>query len=240
MQVSTSVQRWIVVLAAVAIVLFGGVVTLAQASDPIVRYFGFSGDVTIDGVPVEPGTVIVAMVDDEEVGRTTVNQAGAWILDVVMSDLNPDSCAVTFVVDGLRAPEEWPEEGFCGELRLRLALFTDGQERDSASRSTASPGENNQVEAESSSPGEADGENGSLASAEQDDGDQMSADDEGSGDADESRQIVRPSAPSTGTGGVLEHQESTNWPRAVAITALLTFGAALVALLMGRRTNNTH
>ena len=152
MQVSTSVQRWIVVLTALTIVLIGGVVTSAQASDPIVRYFGFSGDVTIDGVPVEPGTVIVAMVDDEEVGRTTVNQAGAWILDVVMSDLNPDSCAVTFVVDGLRAPEEWPEEGFCGELRLRLALFTDGQERDSASRSTASPGENNQVEAESSRP----------------------------------------------------------------------------------------
>ena len=89
MQVSTSVQRWIVVLAAVAIVLFGGVVTLAQASDPIVRYFGFSGDVTIDGGPVEPGTVIVAMVDDEEVGRTTVNQAGAWILDVVIVGPEP-------------------------------------------------------------------------------------------------------------------------------------------------------
>ena len=111
MQVSTSVQRWIAVLMALTIVLIGGVVTSAQTSDPIVRFFGFSGDVTIDGGPVEPGTVIVAMVGDEEVGRTTVNQAGAWILDVNSADLPGDSCGVTFVVDGLRAPEEWGLRG---------------------------------------------------------------------------------------------------------------------------------
>lgn len=235
MQVSTSVQRWIAVLMALTIVLIGGVVTSAQTSDPIVRFFGFSGDVTIDGAPVEPGTAVVAMVGDEEVGRTTVNLAGAWVLDVNSADLPADACGVTFVVDDLRAPEEWD----CGEPRLRIALVRDGQERDSSGSSTGSPGESDQADSATSDADEADGENGSPAIAEQDDGDQMSADDEGDEDADESRQIIRPSAPSTGTGGVLEDQHSTNWPRAVAITALLTFGAALVALLMGRRTNNT-
>lgn len=235
MQVATGVQRWIVVLTAVAIVLFGGVVTLAQSSDPVVRFFGFSGDVTINGEPVGPGTTIAAVVDDEEIGRTTVNQAGAWILDVNSADLSPDSCSVTFVVDGLRAPDEWD----CGELRVRIALAREGQEPDS-SGSPDSPAEDEQDDAVSSQPAESNGESGSQAGAEQDDGDELSTERDGDNQVEQSQRIVRPGAPSTGTGGVLDTQESTNWPRAVAITAILTFGVALIALLMGGRTNSTQ
>lgn len=235
MQVATGVQRWIVVLTAVTIVLFGGVVTSAQSSDPIVRFFGFSGDVTINGEPIGPGTTIAAMVGDEEIGSTTVNQAGAWILDLNLPDLDPDSCAVTFVVDGLRAPDEWD----CGELRVRLALVREGQEPDS-SDSPDSQGESEQDDAVSSQPADSSGESGSQASAEQDDGDELSTERDGDKRVEQSQRIVRPGAPSTGTGGVLDAQESTNWPRAVAITALLTFGVALIALLMGGRTNSTQ
>ena len=235
MHVATGVQRWIVVLTAVTIVLFGGVVTSAQASDPIVRFFGFSGDVTINGEPVGPGTTIAAVVGDEEIGSTTVNQAGAWILDLILSDLDPASCSVAFVVDGLRAPGEW----HCGEPRVRIARVREGQEPDS-SDTTASQEEGAQDDAVSSQPADANGEGGSQAGAEQDGGDASSTEHDGDKRVEQSREIVRPGAPSTGTGGVLDTQESTNWPRAVAITALLTFGVALIALLMGGRTNSTQ
>ena len=235
MQVAAGFRRWIVVLTAVTLVLFGGVVASAQSSDPIVRFFGFSGDITINGEPVGPGTTIAAMVGDEEVGSTTVNQAGAWILDINLSDLSPDSCTVTFVVDELRAPDEW----HCGEPRLRIALVREGQEPDSGS-SPVSQAVSEQDDSMSSQTADASGESGSQASAEQDDADESATETEEDTGVEQSRNIVRPGAPSTGTGGVLEAQESTNWPRAVAITALLTFGIALVALLMGGRTNSSQ
>ncbi|MXV80482.1 MAG: hypothetical protein F4X58_00695 [Chloroflexi bacterium] len=235
MQVAAGVRRWMVVLTAVTLVLFGGVVTTAQSSDPIVRFFGFSGDVTINGEPVGPGTVIAAMVGDEEIGSTTVNQAGAWILDLILSDLDPDSCSVAFVVDGLRAPEEW----HCGEPRVRIALVREGQDGDSSSASDSLE-ESEEDESVESQPDDANGENGSQLSTEQDDGDEVSTESDGDKRVEQSQKIVRPGAPSTGTGGVLDAEESTNWPRAVAITALLTFGIALVALLMGGRTNSSQ
>lgn len=234
MQVAAGARRWIVALTAVTIVLFG-VVASAQSSDPIVRFFGFSGDVTIDGAPVEPGTVIVAMFGDEEIGRTTVNQAGAWILDITLADLPADDCGVTFVVDGLLAPDKWD----CGEVRLRIALVRDGKERDSG-QSPVAQAESEQDDTGSAQPADASGESSSQSSAERDDADEVSTERDGDKQVEQSQKIVRPRAPSTGTGGVLDSEESTNWPRAVAITALLTFGIALIALLMGGRTNSTQ
>jgi len=235
MQVAAVVRRWIVVLTPVSLVLFGGIVASAQSSDPIVRFFGFSGDVTINGEPVGPGTTIAAMVGDEEIGSTAVNQAGAWILDIYVSDLSPDSCTMALVVDGLRAPEEW----HCGEARVRLALVRDGQDGDSSS-APDSLEESEEDETVQSQPADANGESGSQASAEQDDADESTTEAGEDTGVEQSQNIVRPGAPSTGTGGVLHAEESTNWPRAVAITALLTFGIALVALLMGGRTNSSQ
>ncbi|MDE2988524.1 MAG: hypothetical protein OXT70_10835 [Chloroflexota bacterium] len=234
MQVAAGVRRWIVVLTAVTIVLFG-VVASAQSSDPIVRFFGFSGDVTIDGEPVGPGTVIAATVGDEEIGSTTVNQAGAWILDIFVRDLSPDSCTMALVVDGLRAPEEW----HCGEARVRLALVRDGQDAVSSS-APDSLEESEEDETVQSQPADASRESGSQGSAEQDDADESITEAGEDTGVEQQRNIVRPGSPSTGTGGVLDGEESTNWPRAVAITALLTFGIALVALLMGGRTNSSQ
>lgn len=226
MQVATGRRRWVVVLAALTIVLLGGAVTSAQASDPIVRFFGFSGDVTIDGEPVEAGAEIAAMVGDQEVGRTTVNQAGAWILDVNSEDLSGDPCLVTFVVDGLRAPEGWD----CGELRLRLSLYSNGQSRDS-STTPDSQADADSDDAESSEPDDDTAQDGSQTAAGAEDDNES---------AEQAQEIVRPTAPRTGTGGMLDAENTTNWPRAAAITALLTCGIAVMALLMSRRTNSAE
>lgn len=228
MRVASGRRQWLALLAVVSVALFGGAFASAQASDPGFRFFGFRGDVTIDGEAVAPGTEIVAMVGDEEVGRTKVNQSGAWILDVSKSDLDEDSCGVTFIVDGLRAPEEWD----CSNLRLRLALFSNGEQRDSTVQVDAQAGEAEDDAPESSGQGDADEADSTAAGAEQ-----ASSDDDSDGTAQQERQIVRPAAPRTGTGGVLNDDESTNWPRAAAITALVTLGVAVVALLMGWRSD---
>ncbi len=228
MRVASGRRQWLALLAVVSVVLFGGVFASAQASDPVFRFFGFKGDVTIDGEPVAPGTEIVAIVNDEEVGRSTVNQSGAWILDVSRSDIDEASCGVTFVVDGLSAPEKWD----CSNLRLRLALFSDGEQRDSTKQADAQAVEAEGDVPESSGRDDADGATSPVATAEQ-----ASSDDDSDETAQQAQSIVRPAAPRTGTGGVLDADESTNWPRAAAITALVTLGVAVVALLMGWRSD---
>ena len=52
------------------------------------------------------------------------------------------------------------------------------------------------------------------------------------------REIVRPAPPSTGTGGVLAAEQSTNWPRAAAITALLMLAISVLALAISWRTDS--
>jgi hypothetical protein len=228
MGVASGRRQWLALLAVVSVVLFGDVFASAQASDPVFRFFGFKGDVTIDGEPLAPGTEIVAIVNDEEVGRATVNQSGAWILDVSRSDLDEASCGVTFVVDGLSAPEKWD----CSNLRLRLALFSDGEQRDSAELIDEQAGEGEQDATKSGEEGDANDATGAASDAEL-----TSSDDDSDETAQQEQGIVRPAAPRTGTGGVLDADESTNWPRAAAITALVTLGVAVVALLMGWRSD---
>ena len=233
MQVAAAARRWIVVWSALTIVLIGGVLTSVQASDPILRFFGFSGDITIDGEAVGPGTVIAAMVGDEEIASTTVNQAGAWILDVNSADLNGDSCGVTFAIDGLRAPQEWD----CGELRLRLALVSEGGT--AASSESAVSADQDEQDDPGVDESAAESGDGSSQPTGASSGDGAVSSDEDDGQAtEESQRIVRPAAPRTGTGGALDAAESTNWPRAAAITALLMFGVAVLALLMSGRTNS--
>ena len=240
MQVATGRRRWMTVLAALSVVLCIGILSSAQASDPIVRFFGFKGDVTIDGAPVGSGTVIMAMVGEKEVGSTTVNQAGAWMLDVNSSDLRPDACGVTFVVDGVRAPDEWD----CAELRVQLALLSAGQERDSGSSPESEDGgersEPDSGEPDSGEPAEESATDGSPETAEDDAGDEMEAEDSAEESDEPTETIVRPAAPGTGTGGALDDGDSTNWPLAAAITALMTFGVAVMALLLSRRTNSAN
>lgn len=228
MQVASGRRRWIAVLAVVSGVLFAGVFVSVQATDPVVRFFGFMGDVTIDGEPVQPGTRIVAMVDDIEVGSAKVNQSGAWILDVSTADLGGDPCAVTFVVDGLRAPEEWD----CSKLRLRLALVSEGKQPDAAGQADASPEDGDAPEPDESD--DQSGDSGAIAADEQ-----TSSADEPAETTRQDQNIVRPASPRTGTGGVLGAEASTNWPRAAAITALVTLGVAMLALLVSRRSDGT-
>ena len=80
------------------------------------RFFGFAGDLTVDGEPLQPGEVVVARVDGVEVGRAEVNAAGAWVLDVNSDQFEEASCNIVFEVNGLQGRQSGDD---CS-LRVRL------------------------------------------------------------------------------------------------------------------------
>ena len=206
-----------------------------SAQDPeIHRFFGFLGDVTIDGEPVGPGSTIAALVDDEVVGETVVNAAGAWILDVNAEMFDGGDCNLTFVVNDLRADTAWET---C-DMRVRLALISPAAQApaDSAAETTeASDAESSEADQSGASSVDSTsgaGSDGAVDKMEEE------MEEEGDGDTlDESEAYVRPTTPLTGTGGVCDEGGSTSWPRTAAITAALTIVAALAALLISRRTD---
>lgn len=193
--VAPSSRRLVAAVAALLIVLIGWSAVGAQDA-PMYRFFGFAGDVTVDGEPIAPGTVIAASINGEEVGRSEVNAAGAWVLDVDSDDFDEATCNIVFEVEGLRARQ--PSDN-CS-LRVRLAFSSD----------------------EPTGAGVAD--------------DAGSVDDE---ELTQAGPVVRPEPPRTGSGGLAEDGAAGGWPRTAAITAVLTLGAALVALLISRRSDNT-
>ncbi len=233
MQVASGWRRSAVVLTALLVVLAAGVSVTAQ-DNPIHRFFAFSGDITIDGEPLQPGAEIVAVQDGNEIGRATVNPAGAWIMDIDAALLDGGPCDVTFIIEGLQTDQDWDT---CS-LRVRLTLFSPPGATDSGSERENSQGGSGG----GSAPG---GENeqhadGAVAADpnDTDPNDTLRDGDEADSQSSQGQQIVRPAAPRTGTGGVLASEASTNWPRAAAITALLTLAIASVALLMSRRTDS--
>ena len=219
MQLARGWRRLAVVSATLTLALLGIVSVGAQDSNTH-RFFGFSGDVTIDDQPLAEGAEIVAMVDDVEIGRAKVNRAGAWILDVSTNDLKDSPCNVTFVFDGYRVDPGWD---VC-ELRVRLAVTTpDGAQAQQTEDSSDASADADEREAQ----------------AAQTDGAQLTSDDDDTepGSSQE-REIVRPAPPATGTGGVLAAEQSTNWPRAAAITALLMLAISVLALVISWRTDS--
>ncbi|MXX30858.1 MAG: hypothetical protein F4Y69_00470 [Chloroflexi bacterium] len=118
--IARSARRLIAVGLASLIVLTGWTSISGQDAS-MYRFFGFAGDVTIDGDPLEPGAVIVASVDGVEVGRAEVNAAGAFVLDVNSDDFDEATCNIVFEVNGLRGRQSGDD---CS-LRLRLALSSD-------------------------------------------------------------------------------------------------------------------
>ena len=228
MQVASGWRRSAVVLTALLVVLAAGVSVSAQ-DNPIHRFFSFSGDITIDGEPLLPGAEIVAVQDGNEIGRATVNPAGAWIMDIDAALLDGGPCDVTFIIEGLQTDQDWDT---CS-LRVRLTLFSPPGATDSGSGRETSPGRSG---GGSASGGENEQHTDGAVAA--DPNDTLGDGDEGDSQSSQGQQIVRPAAPRTGTGGVLDSEGSTNWPRAAAITALLTLAIASVALLMSRRTDS--
>lgn len=230
MQVAMAWRRVAAALVALLILAVGW--SSIGAQDPEVhRFFGFLGDVTIDGEPVGPGSTIAALVDDEVVGETVVNAAGAWILDINAEVFNGGNCNVTFVVNDLQAETAWET---C-TMRVRLALVSpDGQaatdsESDSPERAAADQSDDSSTDA--------------LADAESDaaeDGMEEAMEEESdNGSLVQSEELVRPNTPRTGTGGIHDEGDSANWARTAAVTAALTLIAALAALLISRRTDST-
>ncbi len=185
----------LVIAAVVALlILLAGWTSVTAQDAPRYRFFGFSGDVTVDGEPIATGTVIVAIINGNEVGRADVNAAGAWVLDLNSDDFDQETCNVVFEVDGLRGRHSADD---CS-LRVRLALSSD------------------------------DPSGGAGL-----DGEESVDDDE----LTQAGPVVRPVPPSTGSGGLAENSAGSNWSRTLAITALLTLGAALAALLLSRRSD---
>lgn len=191
------------------------------------RFFGFSGDVTIDDQALEAGDEIVAMADGREIGRTTVNRAGAWILDVNSGDFTVSPCNVSFVVEGLSVDPQWDS---C-KLRVRLALSSPaGAESDeqSMSESGDSAMSDNETSEQAADEMESD-ESEDQLEAEQSETEPSAADE---------REIVRPAPPRTGTGGAAAASEAADWVQAAALTALLMFVIAVAAMLLSSRTDS--
>ena len=230
MQVATGRRRLMVVLTAVSLAVLSALVVTLTASaqeSSTHRFFGFSGDVTIDGEPLLQGDEIVGFKNGVEIGRSTVNSAGAWILDVDASLLATSPCEVTFVIRGLSADQSWDT---C-PLRVRLALVRPSGSADSGTQSA------NGAAGRAADDGSSTSSEGATDALEADESDSLAGDDEQDAQALQEREIVRPAAPRTGTGGALGVGEETNWPRAAAVTALLIFAAAVVALLFARRSD---
>lgn len=189
------------------------------------RFFGFLGDITVDGEPVGPGSTIAAKVDGVIADIAVVNAAGAWILDLDSDLFEDGNCNITFVVNELEADTPWET---C-TMRVRLALVSpggqtgaepDSEESDSLTDAGSGDSDSDSVEG------------GSEA-------EQAGGDEDGKQPMAQAGEIVRPEPPSTGTGGVLEANGGTDWVRAVAVTAMLTLLAAAAALLISRRSDGT-
>ncbi len=193
-------------LAAVALIALVGASIAGAQEPPQYRFFGFAGDVTIDGQPIPPGVVIAATIDGVEVARAEVNAAGAWVLGIASADFDADSCNLIFEVDGLQAMHSADD---CSS-RVRLALSSD--DADLGEDLGGADDVDSAVAAEESSP---------------------SSEDE----LNQASSFVRPAPPRTGGGGLVESQSSAVWPRAAALTALLTLAVAVAALLLSRRSD---
>jgi len=113
--------RRLFVAGLVTLIALAGWTTLSAQDASMYRFFGFAGDVTIDGEPLEPGAVIVASVEGAEVGRAEVNAAGAFVLDVDSDDFDEATCNIVFEVNGLQGRQSGDD---CS-LRLRLVLSSD-------------------------------------------------------------------------------------------------------------------
>ena len=231
MQVASGWRWSAVVLTTLLVVLVAGVSVTAQ-DNPVHRFFGFSVDITVDGEPLRPGDEIVALKDGNEIGRAAVNPAGAWIMDVDATLFNGGPCNVTFIIEGLQTDQEWDT---C-PLRVRLTLFSPPGSTASGSGSDSN---SNSAVGGANKPGSSTSANETEQAADgAAAGDSIEEDDEAEAQSSQARQIVRPAAPRTGIGGILDSEEAANWPRAAAITALLTLTVALVALLISRRTDS--
>ncbi len=243
-----------------AIVLCAAVISLnsadAQDSPPPHRFFGFAGDVTIDGVALTEGTVIVAMIDGAEASRGTVSSTGSWFLDIPISDKKENPCNVSLVIGGIAVQGTWDK---C-PMRVQLALSsppdddadllengssddmmedTDSMADEDDSDNMQEDGSDDMLEDESEDMMEDDSDD-----MMEDESDSMESDDEMMEDDedvmmedDEQTEAVTPTVPGTGTGGLLSNDDTNRWPVAVAITALLTFGVAALSLLISRRTD---
>ncbi len=228
MQVAMARRRLAAVLVALSIVAVGW--SSVGAQDPEVhRFFGFLGDITIDGEPVGPGSTIAALVDGEVVADTVVNSAGAWILDVETEVFGGGDCNLTFVVNDLQAEEAWDT---C-TMRVRLALMSP------AGSTATEPESDAPVSASADQPDDSSGE--SAAETESDVGrdevEEDIAEEEDAAAPAQAEELVRPRTPLTGSGGIFEEVGSGDWARAAAVTAALTLIAALAALLISRRTD---
>ena len=112
-------------IAALILMLAIGVVV---ADGPVMPCF-FYGGVTINGLAAQPGTVIVAKINGEIRGTTTVTTAGQYgninALMVSHADGDPDHAVITFFVNSVQAPQTAVfTEGASTQLDLSSTVVT--------------------------------------------------------------------------------------------------------------------
>ena len=202
MQVTTG-RRWFVVLALVGAALLASTIASAQDPEDVHRFFGFQGDITIDGQSIGVGAEIVAMVGSEEIGRTAVNPANSWIIDVDAAHIE-SPCPVSFVVDGVRVDPDWE---YCpSRVRLELGSSTEEAavsevESEQATDDASEAEEDTLAADDEEDVMEAGDENDSLKDA--DENGEMEAVDEDGGSTSEQAVTTPAAAPQTGSGGLL-------------------------------------
>jgi len=195
--------------AALTALLIGGV-AMAQESPPH-TFYGFEGDVTIDGENAPAGTEILASTGDS----ATVGEDGSWSIEVAGGSQD-----VSFTVAGSAVEGAHPAPAG-GVTRVMLAAATaadecpDGMDMsgDSMGEDSLSEGDAMDEGAMDDCPDDAMDEDGAM-----DEGESMGEDHSAAGDGGE--------FPGTGTGGLADSSSSS---AAYAIAGAL----ALVALLGG-------
>ena len=224
----TTMRRFRAVgLALIAAVLLAGAIASAQDAREVHRFFGFLGDVTINGEPIDYAAEIVAMKGEEEIGRTVIGPAGTWVIDVDVEHIESRPCPVSFVVDGIRADPEWTHCPF----RVQLALTGPVEE--------PSVAEVEELEEDKQEDVMEEVDEDDAVSDEEDEMQEAVSEDEDVATAEQVE--TTPGAPRTGTGGLLGNQEeTTNWPQAAALTAALMLVISAAAWLMSRRSDGAH
>ena len=105
-------------LAALTAALLLAGAALAQPTNPPHTFYGYAGDVTLDGNSVPGGTTINAQADGVTVASGVVGTDGSWKIDVPA-----DAGSVNFAIGDAVSSAAYPVSS-AGTLQVKLALTT--------------------------------------------------------------------------------------------------------------------
>jgi hypothetical protein len=219
------------------------------------QFYGVARDVTIDGEPIQAGDSITPILNGESVKAAVVAENGFFQTfknDVTMPPIGV--CEVVYLVESQRHERQFLTESFsyakgCGDIEVKLELFTSRQGSESGSQSEQ-PAEQGADETESSQASQSDDPAQSSreeASEAEEADDLMEQESSETGEqeaasvrseADSGKQ--RPNAPQTGTGGLNGKQPERDWQTVAGTVAVLATIISGAMLLIRRRSDQSH